>query len=174
MKRPHAEVVLGDFKNKRKRPSSQVLEPWALLRGKDVFRDSQELAENLEVADIRHWAPNCATFSRAREIPIPGVKSAPIPLRSEEFARGIPCEVDRMSSKAKRRLELDTNMADMAAESCIEADEKGKVFTLEHPGRSIAYTWRVGRHSFREGGWGLTIITLACLRGAGERSSRFS
>ena len=115
-----------------------MLEPWDLLRGKDVFRDSRELAEDLDVADIRHWAPNCATFSRAREIPIPGVKSAPIPLRSEEFPRGIPCEVDRMSSKAKRRLELDTNMADMAAKDCIDADERGKVFTLEHPGRSIA------------------------------------
>ena len=115
-----------------------MLEPWDLLRGKDVFRDGQELAEDLDAADIRHWAPNCATFSRAREIPIPGVKSAPIPLRSEEFPRGIPCEVDRMSSKAKRRLELDTNMADMAAKDCTDADEKGKIFTLEHPGRSIA------------------------------------
>ena len=84
---------------------------------------------NLELADNQHWAPNCATFSRAREIPVPGAKNAPVPLRSDEFPEGIPDEVNRLSSKARKRLDTDTRMADLAADSCVAA---------EHPGRSIA------------------------------------
>ena len=117
---------------------SPVFEPWDLLRGKDVFRDREFLKEVLDRADCQHWAPNCATFSRAREIPIPGVKNPPVPLRSDDYPEGIPDEVNRLSVKARKRLETDTEMADMAATSCAEADEKGKGFTLEHPGRSIA------------------------------------
>ena len=56
-------------------------------------------------ADLAHFAPNCATFSRAREIPIPGVKNPPKPLRSSEHPRGIPKEVSRLSKRARLRME---------------------------------------------------------------------
>ena len=103
------------------------------MRGKDVFVDRFELDANLELADTQHWAPNCATFSRAREIPVPGAKNAPVPLRSDEFPEGIPDEVSRLSSKARKRLDTDTCMADLAADSCVAADEREKGFTFEHP-----------------------------------------
>ena len=50
----------------------RVFPPWDLLRGRDVFRDSFLLREELDSALVQHWAPNCGTFSRARERPIRG------------------------------------------------------------------------------------------------------
>ena len=120
------------------RTHGRVFEPWDLLRGKDVFKDGDLLQSDLDRADNRHWAPNCATFSRAREIPIKGVKNPPRPLRSEEHPEGIPDEVSRLSSKARKRPSLDGQMADMAARDCEKADQEGKGFSLEHPGRSLA------------------------------------
>ena len=94
-----------------------IFPPWDILRGRDVFVDSDDLSFETDVADLSHWAPNCATFSRAREIPIPNVKNPPLPLRSDEFPTGIPAEVARMSKRARIRLEKDTEMAERAAES---------------------------------------------------------
>ena len=81
---------------------------------------------------------NCATFSRAREIPIRGVRNPPEPLRSEEHPQGTPSVLCRLSPKQRKRLQNDTLMADMSATECWEAAERGKGFTLEHPLRSIA------------------------------------
>ena len=116
----------------------RVLEPWDLLRGRDVFRDADLLKRELADAFLQHWAPNCATFSRAREIPLVGVANPPKPIRSELHPGGIPDEVKRMSNKQRKRLETDTEMADLAANSCLEALESGRIFTLEHPFRSLA------------------------------------
>ena len=49
--------------------SFKVMEPWDLLRGKCVFKQRSNLLESLSEARLRHFAPNCSTFSRAREIP---------------------------------------------------------------------------------------------------------
>ena len=43
-----------------------------------------------------------------------------------------------MSAKSRKKLEDDTSMADMSAEMALEAHEKGDLFTLEHPRRSLA------------------------------------
>ena len=128
---------MGDFVT-RDRSSFLIFPPWDILRGRDVFVDSDDLSFETDVADLSHWAPNCATFSRAREIPIPNVKNPPLPLRSDEFPTGIPAEVARMSKRARIRLEKDTEMAERAAERCLERHLAGKAFSLEHPGRSIA------------------------------------
>ena len=136
------ENARNSLKSKGHKPHrgsrNPLKEPWDILRGKCVFKNSAELKSDLLDSTLSHWAPNCATFSRAREIPIRGVKSAPRPIRSESSPRGIPEEVTRMSKKARTRLELDTSMADMAALECADAHRQGKGFTLEHPGRSIA------------------------------------
>ena len=116
----------------------RVLPPWDLLRGRCVFRDRVSRLKEVSEADLSHFAPNCATFSRAREIPIKGVANPPRPLRSSEFPEGIPEEVSRLSKKALKRLNNDTEMADLSACLCEEIDEQGKAFTLEHPGNSIA------------------------------------
>ena len=97
-----------------------VLEPLDLLRGKRVFKHRDGLNADLLKSKLEHWAPNCSTFSRAREIPIAAVKNAPHPIRSEEFPTGIPSELNRMSPKGKTRLHDDTQMADLAAFKCME------------------------------------------------------
>lgn len=112
--------------------------PWDLLRGFDVFRDAEFLNSRLSEASLAHFAPNCATFSRAREIPIQGASNAPRPLRSLDHPRGIPGELERMNKKQRSRLESDTSMADLSAEKCFEALEAGRYFSLEHPEGSLA------------------------------------
>ena len=112
--------------------------PWDLLRGRCVFKHRGQLLAEAKEAEVSHWAPNCATYSRAREIPIQGVASPPRPLRNEANPEGIPEELARMGKRARRRLDDDTAMADLSAEQCEEAADRGKVFTLEHPGNSLA------------------------------------
>ena len=120
-------------------------DPWDLLRGRDVFRDVSLLEKTLSFTEMAHWAPNCATFSKARERPIPGVKNAPKPVRNETHPEGIPSALSSMSVKSRKRLELDTEMADMAARDCLRRHRNGKRFGLEHPEGSIARqlpSWR--------------------------------
>ena len=113
--------------------------PWDLLRGRDVFVDNESFLHETENSRLSHYAPNCATFSRAREIPISGVKNCPKPLRSLEYPRGIPSELAQLKKKARLRLDLDTQMADMSAERAMAAVERGDGFSLEHPLNSIAW-----------------------------------
>ena len=46
---------------------NRVLELWDILRGKYIFKHRAELDANLETSTLQHWAPNCATFLRARK-----------------------------------------------------------------------------------------------------------
>lgn len=121
-------------------PPFRVNPPWDLLRGKDVFESTPELEDDVLNSDLTHWGPNCATYSRAREIPIHNVKNPPRPLRSLLHPKRIPCEVAKMTRKQKRRLDDDTRMADMAAEMSLERARAGKWFSLEHPAGSIAWS----------------------------------
>ena len=116
----------------------KVRDPWDLCRGKDVFLDGPLSRAELGIANMCHWAPNCSTFSRARERPIPGVHNPPRPLRSEESPEGLEAEVLRLPKAKRQKLEDDTRMARMAAENCLEFHRSGKRFSLEHPGNSLA------------------------------------
>ena len=102
------------------------------------MKDAQTHEEEPGASDLSHFAPNCATFSRAREIPIKGVVSPPKPIRSESFPKGIPEELSKMSKKSRKRIDLDTQMADLSALKALEAHSLGRGFTLEHPGNSLA------------------------------------
>ena len=115
-----------------------VFAPWDLMRGFDVFRDSVLLHSTLSQVDFQHWAPNCGTFSRARERPIPGVANPPVPLRSDECPFGIPSVLSTLPPAKRRKVELDTDMAVMAADSSLRAHRNGRYFGLEHPKNSIA------------------------------------
>lgn len=115
-----------------------VSPPWDLLRGRCVFKHANQLEDEVSSSSASHCAPNCATFSRAREIPIKGIKCPPRPVRSELFPKGIPSELERMSAKSRKRLRDDSTMADLSAESCLRAHKAQKIFSLEHPGRSLA------------------------------------
>ena len=120
------------------REEKKVAEPWDLLRGRDIFKHGDQLQRDLQVSDLQHWGPNCCTFSRAREKPIPGVKNPPVPLRSSDFPEGIPTVVASLPASKQRKLNLDTRVANMAALNCLKAKRTGKYFTLEHPKNSIA------------------------------------
>ncbi len=119
-------------------PDFSIYPPWDLLRGRDVFLESDTLSSEVSDSSLTHFAPNCATFSRAREIPIHNVARPPRPLRSEAHPEGIPEEIAQLSRKALKRLNDDTHMANLAADHCREILDEGGKFTLEHPGRSIA------------------------------------
>ena len=113
-----------------------VAEPWdILIENRDVLARSNEVTEIARNSRIRHWGPNCATFTRAREKPIPGVKNPPRPLRSREWPEGLP----GLRPHDSERVRKDTVMAKMAAADCQLAHSQGDGFTLEHPGRSLAH-----------------------------------
>ncbi len=115
-----------------------ILPPWDILRGRCVFKDRVDLEREVEESHLSHWAPNCATFSRAREIPLKNVRDPPRPVRSEVHPEGIPSELSSMSRKSLVRLKRDTEMAVLSAEMAEKSADAGKKFTLEHPGRSLA------------------------------------
>lgn len=119
---------------KRKR----VFEPWDILRGRDVFAQRDLLLKESDSADLSHWAPNCSSFSRARERPIPGVRFPPKPLRSVTCPEGIPEVLSRLNPSKRRKLDDDTAMAKLSAERCIKAHTQGRSFSLEHPLNSLA------------------------------------
>ena len=150
---------------------NRIFPPWDLLRGRCVFRDRGVLLCENESSDLSHFAPNCATFSRAREIPIKGVKSCPRPLRSESHPCGIPSELEGMCKRGRKRLADDTEMADLSANQCWDRAEKGKAFPLEHPGNSLAQflpTWRrlISRHDVH-------VIKYHTCRFGGSRRRKF-
>ena len=113
-------------------------EPWDLLRGRDVFTHKAVLNLELDATLIKHWAPNCSTFSRAREKPIPGVKFSPKPLRNDRFPNGIPEALEKLPAAKRRKVNLDTEMAELAAKDCIKSHLSHRYFSLEHPRNSIA------------------------------------
>ena len=81
------------------------------------FKDRNDLLKEADSSDVSHWAPNCSSFSRARERPIQGVRFAPKPLRSVDNPKGIPDVVARLKPSKRRKLNDDTLMADLAAEA---------------------------------------------------------
>ena len=108
------------------------------MLNKWIFTDSRLLNNELSVSFAAHWAPNCSSFSRAREKPIPGVANPPRPLRSDTYPRGIPSVLVKLPRAKRRKLEADTQMAEMAANDCLSRISEGKLFSLEHPKNSIA------------------------------------
>ena len=118
-------------------------EPWDHLRGAErfcVFKNRVRLLDECANSAIESWAPNCATFSRARERPIPGVPNSPKPLRSITKPRGLD-HILKLPSHARSRIrvEQDTEMAELSARRCMAKHKADLGFLLEHPGNSIAH-----------------------------------
>ena len=113
-----------------------MAEPWDFKRGPhlNVIEKTAEVRKASNKSAVSVWAPNCATFTEARSIPIPGVKHPPKPLRSKSRPRGLP----NLPPKSRQRVEDDTCMADIAATQSIEAVQDDRLFVLEHPSRSLA------------------------------------
>ncbi len=118
----------------------QPAEPWDKLRGDqfDVIDNESTLDEVVSDSASLHLGPNCGTFTRARERPIPGVRNSPLPLRSNDHPEGLPYLAQPRWKRMRERVERDTYMAKSAARRCINFLKAGLPFTLEHPGNSIA------------------------------------
>ena len=145
-----------------RRKRKAVREPWDLLRGLDVFRDRGLLVSELNRSVLRHWAPNCSTFSRARERPIPGVRNPPKPLRNDLYPEGIPEVMASLPASKRRKVELDTDMVKMAVNDCIQSHKTARYFSLEHPRNSIAR--RLGSWERLEGMRGVCVTEYhACM-----------
>ena len=170
---PDASPPLSPRVDSSSPPFFRVFEPWDLLRGKCVFKDRLTLMRDVDMSCLSHWAPNCATFSRAREIPIPGVLHAPRPIRSTEYPEGIPGEMALMKPKSKRKLDDDTEMADLSATSCLHQHKRRKFFTLEHPGRSIALDLESWKNLKSQPGVETLEYTTCMFEGSRRRKSRF-
>lgn len=97
-----------------------------------------KLKREVSQVKLSHWAPNCSTFSRARERPIKGVKFPPAPLRSPSHPTGIPEVLGKLPPAKRRKVMDDARMAIMSAENCEEAHLRGDWFSLEHPRNSLA------------------------------------
>ena len=152
----------------------KVAPPWDLLRGRYVFRARVVLFRELNSSSIHHWAPNCCTFSRAREKLIPGARFSPKPLRSDFYPSGIPDVVASLPKHKRRKLDLDTQIADLSAEQCLQAHRAGKSFSLEHPRNSIARRLRTWEALESEPGVFSPPNTVhACLEGADEGRPKF-
>ena len=134
-------------------------EPWDKLRGEqfDVFAHEARLHEELDASASEHFAPNCATFSRARERPIAGASNAPVPLRSLDYPKGLTFLQQPKWRKTRKRVERDTDMAVTSAVEALKCHRSGRPFSLEHPGRSIARALPEWRELEREPGVKVTL-----------------
>ena len=102
-------------------------EPWDKLRGDqfDVIDNEVALDEVVLNSASQHHGPNCGTFTRARERPIPGVQNPPLPLRSDAFPEGLPYLEQPRWKRMRERVDRDTYMAKGAAQRCITAHKSG-------------------------------------------------
>ncbi len=112
-----------------------VLPPWDILRSPcfDVVLNRESFRSASELADLEHYAPNCGTFTRARERRIVGVKGGgPKPLRTLLMPTG----VSNLQGRSLKRVMHDTDMANLSAADSLKRHRSGRFFSLEHPARS--------------------------------------
>lgn len=120
----------------------KVAKPWDLMRGLDVFRDHLDLKADLRSATL---GPKLQYFFQGEG---EAYSRGQMPTKTLEkcfFPKGIPEVVVSLPQSKRRKLELDTQMADMAARDCELAHADGRYFSLEHPKNSIARgleSWR--------------------------------
>ena len=86
------------------------------------------------VSAVVFCAPDCSTFSRAREIPVPGIRCRQ--RRAEEFPLAF---TTGLSEKECKRINDHNRIAEWTAVVCQMALEDGRSFMVENPLRS--YLW---------------------------------
>ena len=88
----------------KRRPNhvGPIKDPWDVLIDpkKNVLKHREQLCNDARTSSVSHWGPNCATFTRAREIEMPGVPNAPKPLRSNAYPEGLPEVLDQARHNA--------------------------------------------------------------------------
>jgi len=151
--------------------------PWDIKRGgaeHDLLEAGPRARCELQVAASRmtHFAPNCATLSRARDKPPKGATRWPPRLRSNLHPRGLPQLWTTPTRKGEgERVEKDNCMVDWAIEECIKAAKEGRGFSLESPLR--AYLWLFPRAVELEEMEGtIDIDYTACMFSPGTRRKK--
>ena len=106
-----------------------------------------------------HMGPPCGTASRAREIPIPGSKSAPRPLRSAAFPDGL----SGLTPVEQLRIE-QSNLLYAAVEQVVVVCVKlGILFSVENPTNS--WFWSTSFMKRLEGLGLLETVFHVCMHG---------
>lgn len=77
-----------------------------------------------------------------------------------------------MSAKSTKRLRDDTTMADMSVEGCLRARKSQKIFSLEHPGRSLALHLPSWQELMRQDGVFRVDYTACMFEGGGRRKAQ--
>ena len=130
--------------------ASRVAEPWDRLVGgetMDLLLCEHRTRANVTEAKaaVAHFSPSCKTLTRIREVPIPGAKFSPPPVRSAEFPRGLQALRRPNWAGLAVRVENDNNLADWALERCIRRAKAGLGFTLENPWGSYLWMFELAR-----------------------------
>ena len=94
-------------------------------------------------------------------------------LRNIEFPEGIPEVLDSLPVSKRRKLDLDTRMADLAAESCISAHCEGRHSSLEHPRNSLARGLASWQKLERMSGYKPRVTMHVCFTLANVESLKF-
>ena len=84
-----------------------------------------------------HFAPVCGTASRAREIPRPELARAPKPLRSQDFALGLPS----LSPEEQQRVDIANELFRYTCQLFAFCVQRGFLATMENPRGS--YLWMI-------------------------------
>ena len=77
---------------------------WLINEKHDVSdrKVQRAVATQMGKCDAAIWAADCSTFSRAREITIPGHKHGPKPLRTEGLPRGLQALQNRDADRVEK------------------------------------------------------------------------
>ena len=115
--------------------------PWDLKRGPKfdmlIKRNKERYVRQRQSNRLNWEAPDCSTFSKAREISRPG--APPCPLRSIEEPYGITYGPYALNDQQMEDLKPHTDMMVTSLEGCIDDVLAGRAALLESP--IEAYTW---------------------------------
>ena len=155
--------------------------PWDILRGKvisgvnefDVLqaKNAERVALMTATSLLQHWAPQCRTFSRLRDRPIPGVArhKQPRPCRDADHPKGLP-EVMALKNDLPAKVQGDTDMAVLALTQCALAAATGRFFILENPTHS--WLWELPEAKALMGMAGVRKVLLHnCAFGGSRRKA---
>ena len=108
-----------------------------------------------------------ATFSRAREVPLPkhlrSRLSSAVPLRSDDQPAGI----DGLCAKSKEKVDRANALAEFALKLVSVAQAAGGVWIIANP-RGSSYLWKLSGYSELADSSGVAYDFQACMWGAGR------
>ena len=119
--KPRCKVILLDLLNEY---HLEIF--WDLLDDPNVF--------------YVHWAPPCGTASKARELPLAGVRNPPMPLRSAQFLFGLP----NLEPTSQARVTAANQLYRLCVQGMVKCLNRGILASMENP--KSAYTWDICNH----------------------------